>query len=434
MNQRYPIFYSEKRPFFMEGMGTFELAGTGGDGNMRTAVHTRRIVDPLFGLKLTGSLGKFTFATLSASDRAPGQIDSSDPNFGERKNFNIGRMLYSLGKGSYVGGLFTDTEFGGGHNRVSAGDVSLHLGDHQNWSATMIGSETLPLDGSAGRKGIVAQMSYGYSSKRYEAAAQLEHYDRDFQMDTGFYNRTGITGGWVYSGINLYPDETRHAWIKRVNPFIFVRGYRDRVQGGNDHVVVAALRAFFTRQGFLQVNLVRGREPWARQTFDIRSLEINSQAQLLRWLNVNSNLSLSHSVYYDPEKPFLGKETYFSAGLTLQPNSRLNQRISLTRDVFDHLSNGAPVYAVNILNTRTGYQINKRFSLRAIAQYDSSKTRVLTDFLVSYELVPGTVVYAGYGALFERRSWDGQQLVQGTGNYLNTQRGLFFKVSYLHRF
>ena len=27
VNQRYPVFYSEKRPFFMEGMGTFELAG-----------------------------------------------------------------------------------------------------------------------------------------------------------------------------------------------------------------------------------------------------------------------------------------------------------------------------------------------------------------------------------------------------------------------
>jgi uncharacterized protein DUF5916/cellulose/xylan binding protein with CBM9 domain len=45
LNQRFPIFYSEKRPFFMEGMGLFNIAGTGGDGNMRTAVHTRRIVD-----------------------------------------------------------------------------------------------------------------------------------------------------------------------------------------------------------------------------------------------------------------------------------------------------------------------------------------------------------------------------------------------------
>lgn len=71
--------------------------------------------------------------------------------------------------------------------------------------------------------------------------------------------------------------------------------------------------------------------------------------------------------------------------------------------------------------------------MRAIAQYDSSRARMLTDFLGSYELVPGTVAYAGYGALYERRSWDGTQLLQGAGDYLNTQRGLFFKVSYLFR-
>ena len=55
VNQRFPIFFSEKRPFFMEGMGLFNIAGTGGDGNMRTAVHTRRIINPFWGSKLTGT-------------------------------------------------------------------------------------------------------------------------------------------------------------------------------------------------------------------------------------------------------------------------------------------------------------------------------------------------------------------------------------------
>lgn len=434
VNQRYPIFYSEKRPFFMEGMGTFELAGTGGDGNLRTAVHTRRIVDPLYGTKLSGSLGNFTFATLSASDRAPGMIDDSDPNAGKRKDFNIGRVLYSLGKGSYVGALFTDTEFGGGYNRVFAGDASVHVGDNQTWSATVIGSDTLAWNENAGRKGLAGQVSYSFTNKRYEAAVQMEHYDRDFQMDTGFYNRTGITGGWAYSGVNFYPGEGKAGWIKRINPFIFIRAYNDRIQGGNDHIVVYAIRCNFTRQGMFRIHLVRGREPWAQQMFDISATEMQGQAQLLRWLNVNSNLSLSRSTYYDPKNPFPGDEVYFSAGVTVQPNAKLSQRISYTRDVFDRLSDGGREYTVNILNTRTTYQINRRFSLRAIAQFDSSRSRVLTDLLGSYELVPGTVAYAGYGSLFERRSWDGQELVRGAGDYLNTQRGLFFKVSYLHRF
>jgi hypothetical protein len=434
VNQRYPIFYSEKRPFFMEGMGTFELAGTGGDGNMRTAVHTRRIIDPLYGMKLTGSVGKLTFATLSASDRGPGELDSSDPLAGERKSFNIGRTLYSLGKGSYAGGLFADTEFGAGHNRVVAGDFSVHLGEHQQWSATAIGTQTLEPDRSDSRSGAAAQMSYFYSSKRYEAGVQLEHYDRDFQMDTGFYNRTGITGGWTYAAINLHPDQERYKWFKRSNLFVFNRGYKDRIQGGQDFITVAGVRLFFTRQGFFRIHLVRGREPWIQQLFPTRSTDIMGGAQLLRWLNVQGNVSLSRSIYYDLKSPYAGNEKYGSLSVTLQPSSKLNQRISFTRDIFDHLFNAGRVYSVNIVNTRTNYQINKRFALRAIAQYDSSRSRVLTDFLGSYELVPGTVAYAGYGALYEKQSWNGLEFSPGMGNYMNTQRGLFFKVSYLHRF
>jgi hypothetical protein len=191
---------------------------------------------------------------------------------------------------------------------------------------------------------------------------------------------------------------------------------------------------FFTRQGFLRLHYYTGKEPWTHRLFDIRGGQVQAQTQLYGWLNLYGNVNFSRSIYYDRVQPFPGHEVYLNLGLVLQPDSRLNENISFTRDVFDRLSGGPHVFAVNILNTRTSYQINKRLSARAIARYDSSRARVLTDFLGSYELVPGTVAYAGYGSLFERTSWDGEQLVRGPGEYLNTQRGLFFKVSYLHRF
>ena len=97
VNKRFPIFFSEKRPFFMEGLGLFNLAGTGGDSTMRTAVHTRRIVDPSAGVKLTGTAGRYTFGTLMAPDASVG------PD--ARKMFTIGRGLRNFGDGQYVGAL-----------------------------------------------------------------------------------------------------------------------------------------------------------------------------------------------------------------------------------------------------------------------------------------------------------------------------------------
>jgi hypothetical protein len=58
----------------------------------------------------------------------------------------------------------------------------------------------------------------------------------------------------------------------------------------------------------------------------------------------------------------------------------------------------------------------------------------LTDLLASYELQPGTVAYAGYGSLYERRDFLDSEWVSGTGAYLTTRRGFFLKASYLYRF
>ena len=49
--------------------------------------------------------------------------------------------------------------------------------------------------------------------------------------------------------------------------------------------------------------------------------------------------------------------------------------------------------------------------------------------------MPGTVVYLGYGTLSERTAWDpipGQY--RNSDHFLEMQRGLFFKASYLYRF
>lgn len=77
--------------------------------------------------------------------------------------------------------------------------------------------------------------------------------------------------------------------------------------------------------------------------------------------------------------------------------------------------------------------------MRFLAQYDSSEHRLLTDLLASYEFVPGTVVHAGYGSLYERGrserfTSDANSPVRLEEKYRATNRGFFFKASYLRRF
>src|SRR6266478_3951669 len=72
-NQPFPIFFTEKRPFFLEGIDIFNT--------QIAAVHTRSIIDPVFAVKLTGKTGRNTFGILVASDNGPGNLSEDDRSF-----------------------------------------------------------------------------------------------------------------------------------------------------------------------------------------------------------------------------------------------------------------------------------------------------------------------------------------------------------------
>ncbi len=435
VNQRFPLFFSEKRPFFMEGLGTFEMAGVGEDAVMRTAVHTRRVVDPSWGAKASGSAGRVSFALLAAGDDAPGRPVDGVPNpfLGDRQEFVVARAQYGLGPSSYFGGLVTDTEFGSGHNRVAGVDAKLKRGSHSA-SATLYATTTRSASALANKDGLGGQVYYEYASKPVVFFTQTELFDRGFQMDTAFVNQVGITQNQTYLAYRLYPDQAKNAWLKRIETFLYFRGGKDRIQRGEPWLVLPGIRINLTRQGFFRVDSFIGEEPWLGQTYRISNTRVQAEAQITKWLGFETRVGRGRAIFYDLTAPFAGRQRTYSAEIELQPSARLNQEVSFDRVEFDRVSTGARVFTVNLLNTKTTFQLDRRFSVRGIVNYNSSAHRIITDFLASWELLPGTVVFAGYGSLIERQEWDGGQPRLGEGPYRTSERGLFFKASYIHRF
>ena len=333
VNQRFPVFFSEKRPFFMEGMGLFDLAGTGGDSNMRTAVHTRRIINPDWGSKVTGTLGQVTFGLLNSLDASPQDLDNrGEAISGRKKLFTLGRATYALGQSNYAGAIMIDTEHAGRHNRVIGGDLSFRFSPRHSISTMFLASDTGV--GSSSATGTASQASYRFDSRRFAWENQVEHYDRDFQMDTAFFNRTGFTSLWSYGEVNFFPREGSNFWLKRVSFFYFGKVGHDRVQDGDERFLNGGVRFNFTRQGYLQVTQNRGREPWAGQEFETGGgINIFGRGQVLRWLDINGSFNRNRAIYYDPLDPFQGDSASHSFGVTLQPDQHFNQDIQYRESV-----------------------------------------------------------------------------------------------------
>src|SRR5262249_17467466 len=125
-NQRFPIFFAEKRPFFLEGIDIFRTP--------ITAVHTRAIVDPDIAVKTTGKMGRNTFGVMVASDNGPGNFVGDDrlrpSNFKFLdKNAYIGvlRLKRDIGDQNTFGILATSYNFIEKHNQLFATDGRFRL-------------------------------------------------------------------------------------------------------------------------------------------------------------------------------------------------------------------------------------------------------------------------------------------------------------------
>src|SRR5262249_26542310 len=71
-NQRFALYYPEKRPFFLEGIELFSTP--------IQAVYTRTITQPTAGVRATGKEGGFLYTALVANDVGGGSAIIPGPN------------------------------------------------------------------------------------------------------------------------------------------------------------------------------------------------------------------------------------------------------------------------------------------------------------------------------------------------------------------
>lgn len=450
VNQRFAVFFPERRPFFLENASYFQTP--------IKLVFTRNIGSPTAGLRLTGKDGPWAVGLLSADDRAPGQsVAPSDPEYGKRAFFNVARVSREVGKQSSIGAIYTDREFDGQFNRSGGIDTHLRINDHWTADAQAAVTSTRFADGTY-NYGPAYEATVSRQGRQLNYFANYSDRSPGYYTTTGFYERSDVRNLAQSFQYSFRPEgKILIAYGPEIEQFeaFDYRGH---------HLNQGVFPAFFVElKGQTFASVFFGRESELLRPQDYSSLSsntnyvrnttgLNLRSNRFKLVNLEAHVRWGRRVNYDSpagEAPFLANrvsaELY--AGLHPLKQLRIDNNYLLFR--LTDINSSAGIMNNHILRSKWNYQINKELSLRFIAQYNAvlanpeftslkPQKNLNFDFLASYLLHPGTAIYAGYNSnlqdLTQPLGVDSDSNPLHNNKLINDSRHFFVKVSYLYRF
>ena len=433
VNQRFPLFFSELRPFFVEGAEIFDLPGP------VTFVHTRTIVDPTWGAKLTGKAGRFTIGLLSAEDEAPGNVgDADDPLFGETAQNFIGRVKYDVYSESHVGAIFTDRSFMDSSSRLGGVDGSFRLSRTMSTNFRLIESRHRDLEG-VDRSGHIYDASIRSSGRNLRWFAAAYELTPDFRTDVGFARRVDQRRVITNMGWRWWPE----SWLINWGPQLsYGRNWNfDRVL--EDENTGLGLSFDFARSIRFSADVQQDMERFGGIDFRKNVVSVNGGVSSSRAFSVNASYRRGDEVFYDWDNPWLGHGDTARLNVTVRPLARLSSQVGVNTSRLTDLRGGgaARVFDVQIYRAQSVLTFTDRLLMRNITEYNTFDKDLDFNVLFTYRVNAGTVFYIGYDdhyrqadRLYGDPDGDGfDERLFFTSDLRRTNRAIFTKIRYLFR-
>ena len=468
---REALYYPEKRPFFMEGSEQFAAPNQ--------LIYTRRILAPVAATKLTGKASGTNVGLLVAADDPSVSLTGNDTPV-----FAIARVTRDVGPQSRLGMVFTDREDGASYNRVGGLDARFLLGGQYTLTAQAAASATR-------RDGVVTtaplwQLGFVRSGQRLGLNYSFRGVSDDFTASAGFIRRRDIVSLALTHSLTFYGTSgaalerttvsayTAGAW--RFDDFVHGRGLQDKqlwftgswtLRGGWSLGAMGMVESFGYDDRLYANHAIERSQgavvdtvPYTR--FDnIHNLDLDISLETPRI----GPFSLQGSVIYGNDVNYLewSPARIWIVNLTaqLRPTTQLRLDASYIYQSYARRTDGSTVSLDRIPRLRLEYQVSRAVFVRLVGEYaagvrdslrDDSRSddplllrdptdgiykRELAlrrlentfrgDFLFSFQPVPGTVFFAGYGGSYVEPESFRFRGVRRLGD------GFFLKASYLFR-
>lgn len=428
VNLRYDLFFPEKRPFFLEGSEIFKLGATSASevDPVKSLVHTRTIVNPLAGLKLTGKLSSdVSVASIYALDDLQDRELSTNDKYA---HFGIIRIKKAFSDDSFIGGLVTDRELKNSYNRIAGFDGRIRLSEAGALEFNGLVSFTKTYEQPKPKREYTFGLGYLSQTRDLEYALTLKDISENFNTDAGYITRTGITAASVYLKPKFYPGSEI---FRRLDWDVFSAQTKDKFSNKWETNNYTSLTVILPGDMNVKVKYSYSTEIFLNEKFKTGGFHIAGGGWFTNQFYLGFLYRRVSAIYYSAE-PFQGNSNRLSVSGGYLPSDNFEAAFDMAFIDFYRESDNQKIFEYPLFRTKLSYQFNQYLMFRGIVEYNRYKKQILTDFLASFTYVPGTVFHLGYGSFYEKINWRDNDYAESS-RFHEMQRGFFLKVSYLWR-
>jgi hypothetical protein len=439
-NERFALFFPEKRPFFLEGVDLLQTP--------IQAVYTRTITAPTWGARITGKEGGIRYTALVTEDAGggsavlPGPTGSASASQDAASRVFVGRAKREFGL-SFIGALATDREAvdGNAHNRVAGPDFQWRPSGDDVISGQWLFSATRTPDRPdlasewSGQQlsGSAFQANWGHNTRHFDSYVKYNDVGSGFRVDTGFVPQVGYREGYGSAGWTVHPK----GFVSSARSFVKLDYQAEPSGAVITRDVEPGIEMNTRRSGFAQFRFIDNPTRAGDTLIGRKQFGYYAQFSPSRLFStVSIDGTLGQEIDFENARPGHGSTINVSA--TVQPTNHLAlDLLANTRwlDVDGRQAADARLFVQRVSRVKGTYTFTARMFVRVIGQYvattrdpslyASSVNARSGEFggsaLFAYKLNWQSVMFVGYGD--DRELLDQRRLER-------LDRQIFVKLSY----
>lgn len=366
INERFALYYPEKRPFFLDGSNYFS--------SRMSLIHTRNITDPNVGLKYTGESDGHSTGIFVTDDQVtniviPGREYSSLTSLEGDSNNLAARYLYSESKKTSYGATATSRYSEDYSNNVISGDIFKRVGDSNQFAFQVAHSETKypdavveNFDQKDSLTGESFLLSHGYYTKNYSANSSVEYIDDDFRSDLGIVNQTGIKS-FNHTSSYIWFADKKSFWTKTgLRATLFKQETIDDLSLSNLWILSYDLS--LKNESSYSISSTTSKDSFNGVEFELTKYDFSASFALGNSLRLSTSASTGDNIdFINTDK---GESKQVGAYISYEPTSQLQVILNFSKN--DFLINEGTLFSTESKYLKVNYHFNKEHHLRLIAQ------------------------------------------------------------------